>query len=185
MRTTASLLSSIVLLSLAAAGAACSSTNSGNNNGGGGGAAASGGGGNGGTGNIINVGGNGGNGTGGKLNQAPPCTNLDPNSDGDGDGFTPAAGDCNDCTNQMNPGAFDYPGNGVDEDCNGVPDDEPVGCDNQTVDIGYGDPVVAAHAIGICRMAQGSSWGLVSAKYVKADGSPGMNDISHGLLPSQ
>ena len=106
MRTTASLLSSIVLLSLAAAGAACSSTNSGNNNGGGGGAAASGGGGNGGTGNIINVGGNGGNGTGGKLNQAPPCTNLDPNSDGDGDGFTPAAGDwcpCPSCPKELSP----------------------------------------------------------------------------------
>ncbi len=169
---------------LSALGAACSSTGGGNTfqAGGAGGAGAIGG--NGGSGAVIGTGGGGGNGTGGKLGTTPPCNSTDPNADADGDGFTPAAGDCNDCTDQMNPGAYDYAGNGVDEDCNGTPDDEPTGCDTQTFDIGYGDPMVAAQAIGLCRVAQGSSWGVVSAKYVKADGSPGMNDVSHGLLPS-
>lgn len=81
-------------------------------------------------------------------------------------------------------GAFDFPGNGEDEDCSGTPDDEPTGCDSSVVDIGYGDPMVAATSLGLCRAAQGPSWGVVSAKYVLADGSAGMNDVSHGLLPS-
>jgi hypothetical protein len=81
------------------------------------------------------------------------------------------------------PGAFDYPGNGQDEDCSGVADDEPANCDVGIPDVGYGDPMVAAKALGLCRAAQGTSWGVISAKYVLADGSPGMNDLSHGLLP--
>ncbi len=72
----------------------------------------------------------------------------------------------------------------MDEDCNGTPDDEPLNCDQATVDIGYGDPVAAVQALGICRQSDGTTWGYVagSAKYVKADGSSGMNDLSHGLL---
>jgi hypothetical protein len=142
----------------------------------------------GGSGGGLNLGGSGNGGGsgggGGKITQAPDCPNSDPNVDKDGDGYTGATGDCNECTTQMNAGAFDYPANGIDEDCNGTPDDEPAGCDGSTVDIGYGDPVVAAQVLGICRMAQNGSWGLVSAAYVMADGTPGMNDLSHGLLPS-
>ncbi len=140
----------------------------------------------GGGGGLILTGGSGGGsgGLGDKLNQTPPCNQTNPGVDGDGDGFTPGQGDCNDCTQQMNPGAYDYVANGVDEDCNGTPDDEPLGCDTQTYDVGYGDPEVAARAIGLCRKATATSWGLVSAKYVKADGSPGMADLSHGLLPT-
>ena len=125
-----------------------------------------------------------GSGGSGPITTAPPCDNPAPNADGDGDGVTPAAGDCNDCSDQINPGAYDYPGNGIDEDCSGTPDDEPVGCDTQTFDIGYGDPEVAARVIGVCRKANGPSWGLVSAKFVQADGTPGMNPLSHGLVPS-
>lgn len=131
----------------------------------------------------LNLGGNGGSAAGGGvLNTTPDCSVQSPGADLDADGFTPAQGDCNDCTAQMNPGAFDYPGNGVDEDCNGAPDDEPVSCDQTVFDLGYGDPMIAAEVIGLCRRAAGQSWGVVSAKYVKADGSAGMNDLSHGLL---
>jgi hypothetical protein len=160
---------------------ACSSTSDNKGSGGSGGSGATG---TGGSGNVVigNGGSAGGGGQGGKLNQTPPCTQLNPAVDGDGDGFTPGSGDCNDCTAQMNPAAYDYPGNTVDEDCNGTPDDEPIGCDTAAVDVGYGDPVVAAQVIGICRMASATSWGLVSAKYVMADGTAGMNDLSHGLL---
>src|SRR5262245_50643233 len=91
-----------------------------------------------GTGGGIGLGGRGGGrsrggsgggsgGSGGKITTAPDCPNPDPNVDKDGDGYTGATGDCNECTNQMNPGAFDYPSNGIDEDCNGTPDDEPAG----------------------------------------------------------
>jgi hypothetical protein len=142
----------------------------------------------GGSGGGLNIGGSGNGGgsggSGGKITTAPDCPNSDPAVDKDGDGYTGSTGDCNECTAQMNPGAYDYPSNGIDEDCNGTPDDEPAGCDGSTVDVGYGDPVVAAQVLGICRMAQNGSWGLVSAKYVMADGTTGMNDLSHGLLPS-
>ena len=59
----------------------------------------------------------------------PPCDNA-PELDGDGDGWTGAQGDCNDCTNLMNPGALDYAGNNIDEDCNGVDDDTVLTCDD-------------------------------------------------------
>jgi hypothetical protein len=42
-----------------------------------------------------------------------------PPLDADGDGF-PAALECNDNNAAIKPGAFDVPGNGVDEDCNGT-----------------------------------------------------------------
>lgn len=40
--------------------------------------------------------------------------------DVDGDGFTGDMGDCNDTNPAINPGAYDVPGDGVDQNCNGV-----------------------------------------------------------------
>jgi hypothetical protein len=150
----------------------CSGANDGSNFGGRSGSGnsnGSGSGGEGGTGGGDGLigGGNGGNGTGPNLD--PPCTSSDANADLDGDGFTPAQGDCNDCSAAMNPGAFDFPGDGVDEDCNGQKDDEPVACDTGLP--AGGDAVAAAKAMGLCRMQQGASWGLVSARWAFPDGT--------------
>lgn len=82
------------------------------------------------------------------------------------------------------PGAYDIPGNNFDDDCDGQIDNEVVGCDGAIPDIGYADPMSAAQAIGLCKVAQGGSWGVIEAKYVKADGTTGMNPTSHGLLPN-
>lgn len=111
------------------------------------------------------------------------CTSG-PNDDSDGDGYTPSSGDCNDCDANANPGALDVIGNNVDEDCNGTADDTQTTCDANIVDVGYLDPNDAARAIGLCHFATAGDkkWGVLSAKYVKADGSPGINDVSHGLL---
>ncbi|MBK7581291.1 MAG: putative metal-binding motif-containing protein [Myxococcales bacterium] len=109
------------------------------------------------------------------------CSN--PGPDADGDGFT--TDDCNDCDPNVNPGALDVAGNGIDEDCNGVADDTVTSCDSVIVGLDSADALDAARAIGLCHFATASDkhWGVVSAKYVMADGSPGMNDVSHGLLP--
>lgn len=112
--------------------------------------------------------------------------------DFDEDGYSFLEGDCNDCDPNTNPGAYDVVGGvdggpGVDEDCNGGIDDEPTDCDFG-IAIGEKDPMAGARAIDLCRTAipnavgKDRTWGVLSAKYVKADGTPGMNAMSHGIL---
>lgn len=126
----------------------------------------------------------GGSGTGGTAGGGE-CAPTASNVDDDGDGFTEAEGDCADCDPNANPGAYDVPGNGLDEDCNGAPDDTRIGCDGDVADIAYADPLAAARTIGLCHFASPNDrrWGVLDAKYVKVDGSPGMAPRSHGLLP--
>lgn len=126
--------------------------------------------------------GNGMGGTGGIIQGAPPCPSGDPNEDRDGDGFTPAQGDCNDCTDQINPAAYDYPNNNVDDDCDGTIDNEPAGCGDVSIPLDSNYPGDALNALDLCRAQNGSSWGVKSVAYVKADGSNGMNPLSRGIL---
>ncbi len=140
--------------------------------------------------------------------EAPPCANANLTGDEDGDGWSVADGDCNDCTPLINPGAYDYP-DGVDEDCNGVVDDEPLDCD-VGLPIEGNDAMDAARSLGLCRVANAGAtgkdrtWGVLSARYVFPDGSTASgtpknfgtncvgtggegappNPLSHGLLPS-
>ncbi|MBX3207183.1 MAG: choice-of-anchor L domain-containing protein [Labilithrix sp.] len=109
--------------------------------------------------------------------------------DDDGDGYTEAEGDCDDCRRAINPGAYDYPGNKIDEDCSGTPDDEPAGCD---VGAALDDPDAraAVRALGLCRWStagaagKDKTWGVVAARYVKPDGTPLTEPLSHGILSS-
>jgi hypothetical protein len=134
----------------------------------------------------------------------PPMTGgcqSGPADDNDHDGYTVGQGDCNDCDKLVNPGAYDVAGNMVDEDCSGMPDDEPVNCDSGlALD---GDAVAGAKALGICRKAlpdvqgKGRGWGLLRAAYVFPDGTTAAiargdnscgktgdppNPLSHGIL---
>lgn len=166
----------------AAGGAGVSGGNGGSGNGSG---ANGGSGNNGGTLGIGNTGGGGSSngGGGGVIQGEPPCNPTDVNADSDGDGWTTAQGDCNDCTAEMNPGAYDYPGNNVDDDCDGTKDNEPLNCDAGQLQINSTYPGDALTALDLCRAQNGDSWGVVGVEYLKADQSPGMNDVSHGLLP--
>jgi RHS repeat-associated protein len=49
------------------------------------------------------------------ISLGPPPGDVDQ----DHDGFTPNMGDCNDGSASIHPGAFDPPGDGIDQDCNG------------------------------------------------------------------
>jgi hypothetical protein len=101
--------------------------------------------------------------------------------DHDGDGFASTQGDCNDCDPNTNPGAFDVPKDGIDEDCDGIVDDEPTGCDVMAV-LDSKDPFNAALAMDLCRKttetAQGKqrTWGVVGASFVAPDGSDSCPD---------
>jgi hypothetical protein len=97
------------------------------------------------------------------------CVTTGPLADGDHDGFTVQAGDCNDCDPAINPGAFDFEGNKVDEDCSGVPDDEVKSCD-AALPMAGDDALDAAKALGLCRKQAGQSWGVVAARWVFPNG---------------
>jgi hypothetical protein len=127
-------------------------------------------------------------GTGGKdthVDINPPCDFKEPSGDHDGDGFTVADGDCNDCSVAMNPGAQDFADNGVDEDCDGAADDNPTACDG-ALNVASSSALDGAKALGLCKMATDKGWGLISAQYVTADGQPLDNydfeGLGHGLL---
>jgi hypothetical protein len=98
-------------------------------------------------------------------------------TDHDGDGWSSAQGDCNDCNKFINPGAYDIPGNGIDEDCDGKPDDEPTGCDSTLTGPATTTGAQGAQAIDLCRNTTASpamamkTWGVISADYVLPDGT--------------
>ena len=111
------------------------------------------------------------------------CRVTDPNADQDKDGFTPNQGDCNDCDPNVNPGAIDVlhtpeagPPTWGDEDCDGKPGDSAAACDTGLA-LGDLDPKNGAKAIELCQQATDADrkYGVLSAAYVRADGTPFAN----------
>ena len=115
--------------------------------------------------------------------------------DDDGDGFSEDDGDCNDCDANVNPGAIEVYGVGMngmpaevsDEDCDGTADNVVESCD-ETIALDDADPYAGARAIELCQKATpgDKKWGVLSAQYVRADGSsnPPPNPLQWGIKPS-
>ncbi|MDB4954267.1 MAG: hypothetical protein JWO36_1836 [Myxococcales bacterium] len=117
---------------------------------------------------------------------------VDENIDADGDGFSTCpgvagGGDCCDsteCSNPaaVNPGAFDVPGDGVDNDCDGTPDNTALLCDqglmsNSLMGMDF------AKAIDICQTAtmNDKKWGVISAALTLPDGTGVPDPVSHSI----
>ena len=117
----------------------------------------------------------------------PPGCKFKDSTDHDGDGFSSTDGDCDDCDPKIHPDAEEIDGNKVDENCNGKVDEPPPPkeCDDNLL-LASADPFDAAKAMGLCKkVADGKpGWGVISAKYMKPDGTPLTDATSYGILPA-
>ena len=97
--------------------------------------------------------------------------------DWDNDGYVRETGDCSEYDPLVNPGAFEYVGNDVDDDCDGVKDNGYADCDAIEPAIGI-DAVQAARAMNIC----GSQF-LLKAEY-GFEGEAGQRAIREDFGPN-
>lgn len=125
------------------------------------------------------------------INTAGQCVFCYADStDHDGDGYSFTQGDCKDCDPLVNPGAYDFPGNGLDDDCSGTADDEPTGCD---VGLPFSTNTTNnyAKAIDICRFSSASAsgsaktWGVLSDSLVQANGTSACSNTLQRAITSQ
>lgn len=139
----------------------------------------------------IGFGGQGGAGGGG--GSIINCTPKGPDDDVDGDGYTPNEGDCNDCDKSRNPNSVEVltpmGGTPLDENCDGNVDEDPNPPCDGALDLDSLEPLDGARAVDLCKMSTSvADWGVVSAQWVMADGSPPPFDslaefhLGHGLL---
>ncbi len=109
---------------------------------------------------------------------------VDDIKDIDGDGWTECDGDCcetaADCSKPeaVNPGAFEFPGNSVDDDCDPTTPDTPTttACSSAAIFSGV-TPNDVAKAIDLCQFTTATpppgqkKWGVINAEFLLANGS--------------
>jgi hypothetical protein len=116
--------------------------------------------------------------------------------DADGDGWTVADGDCCDSTigdvcdepAKVNPGAFEYIGNGVDDDCDSSTPEVTPDCSGQPLDTPTSS-IELAKAMDLCQFTTENpplpqkKWGIISTSLVQADGTAtAPKDLQVGVL---
>jgi hypothetical protein len=111
---------------------------------------------------------------------------ADEDFDLDHDGFTTCGGDCCDsveCPHPelVNPGAFDVPGNGIDDDCDQMVDDTPT-CDQGLASSSL-EAKDFARAIDLCNFPGSGDprWGVLTAAWTLADGTGVADRASHAI----
>ncbi|MEZ4309466.1 MAG: MopE-related protein [Polyangiaceae bacterium] len=124
------------------------------------------------------------------------CNGLVDDADLDGDGWTECEGDCWDADDWdaqwVNPGAFEVPGNGKDDDCNPTtPDDADLPTCSVNPLVTPTSALALVKAMDLCQFTiesppskKDKTWGVVSASLSLADGSTnGMApDVQVGVL---
>ena len=117
---------------------------------------------------------------------------VDEDEDADGDGWFRCDGDCCDsifeqCAENpalVNPGAYDFVGNEIDDDCDGVIDNVgPTDCSGGSVTSGVtADNMVMA--MDLCQYTEGDpdKWGVISSALTHSDGTGAPQDIQVGVL---
>jgi hypothetical protein len=115
------------------------------------------------------------------------CLTSTGDQDADGDGFSRADGDCDDCELGRGPGAIDVPDNGFDEDCDGEDaTGDAASCDDalkaQSI-----DPADAAAVLGLCAEHSKSSHlpGLIDASWSRLRGGSKLGDPRQVWLPEK
>jgi hypothetical protein len=117
---------------------------------------------------------------------------VDNVKDIDGDGWTACDGDCCELLSQcskpsaVNPGAYEYPGNAIDDDCDpSTPDVAPAACSSSALFTGVTADHVAK-AMELCQFTSDNAplpqkkWGVVSAELVLANGgTPNANQLNN------
>ncbi len=106
----------------------------------------------------------------------------DNGSDDDGDGYTDAQGDCNDCVADINPSAAEIGSNSVDEDCDTQAPAVVPSCDG-SLSLTSSSALDGARALGLCKVGVGVRWGALAAQYVQPNGVASTNSAGYGLLP--
>jgi hypothetical protein len=102
----------------------------------------------------------------GSAADASPSGSFCGHSDCDGDGYvTPA--DCNDNNAQVNPEAYDFVGDGIDNDCDGHIDDPVVNCET-TPASPPGTPTDFARAGDLCAQRSITNAGTVFDPVIKS-----------------
>jgi len=118
-------------------------------------------------------------GSGGSGGGGAQCS-TDPNVDDDGDGFSEAQDDCNDCDANVSPGSIevatdpnDPMAKPADEDCDDVVDNVlPPTCDDN-LSLTDTDPQNGARALDLCQFITPADkkWGVLESRYVRANGA--------------
>jgi hypothetical protein len=129
-------------------------------------------------------------GTGEQDAEPPPpidCHNSMGSQDADGDGFSRAKGDCDDCTGAFGPAAIDVPGNGMDEDCDGADATGPSEPCDEELEPSSTDAEEAASALGLCEHHTKDSRlpGLIEARWLRLSDGEGLGDARQVWLPER
>jgi hypothetical protein len=121
------------------------------------------------------------------------CNNMvDENTDTDGDGYSTCDGDCCDSTADgcsdpklVNPGAFEAPGNNLDDDCDGMIDNTVAATCDTGLASNSTNAMDFAKAIDICQVATAGDkkWGVLDAKFSFTDGSGAPDAQGRAIRP--